>query len=458
MTSDLVSLLNDRDREQSVRVRQGVVESWDPDTGDNTIRVAGGQLLNVSALKAGSATLTVGDTVTLLSAGQRWFLLGNSITPGDPGTVPTWSGDITALNGQVDTIETVTIPAVQADVTVVQGDVVELNTVTVPAVQAVADAAQATADTAQSTATTAASDAATAAADAAAAAADAATALGKFPITTTDISDDAITTPKIAANAITATEIAAGAITATKLSADAIDGKTITGALFRTAASGQRVEINSPGAQNEVRLYSGKTGETTPGRVYSYGESFGAITAVESPTVDSSPLATILLTTRTDLTPDTSVIYGYADEINWSGLNAGLFLRENGSVQLLGNVSQAVEISGGSLLFNGDDVVTDTASQTLTNKNLSSLTNTFPFRIATGSHLFPTPATTLQTAAIVFPVGRFTSTPIVTATIRTSVDPAMHVAVSGESTTGFNLHFKRSTLVGTNVGWIAIQA
>lgn len=62
---------------------------------------------------------------------------------------------------------------------------------------------------------------------------------------------------KIAANAITADKIDAGAVTAGKLSANAviagniqgqaIDGMTITGAVIRTAATGQRVQLDTGG-------------------------------------------------------------------------------------------------------------------------------------------------------------------------------------------------------------------
>lgn len=77
--------------------------------------------------------------------------------------------------------------------------------------------------------------------------------------TGTLIQDGAISTDKIAANAITADKIRAGAIeaqhiaaeavTANKIAADAIDGKTITGALIRSAASGARTEMNTSGLQ-----------------------------------------------------------------------------------------------------------------------------------------------------------------------------------------------------------------
>lgn len=57
----------------------------------------------------------------------------------------------------------------------------------------------------------------------------------------------AVTAEKIAAGAIIADKIAANAITTAKLAADAIDGMTITGALIRTAASGQRMQLDING-------------------------------------------------------------------------------------------------------------------------------------------------------------------------------------------------------------------
>jgi hypothetical protein len=89
----------------------------------------------------------------------------------------------------------------------------------------------------------------------------------------------AVTAGKIAANAVTADKILAGAITAIKIDADAvtgekiaataIDGKTITGAILRTAASGQRVQIDSAGlrafnsSNTVVTTISASTGALT---------------------------------------------------------------------------------------------------------------------------------------------------------------------------------------------------
>jgi hypothetical protein len=80
-----------------VSLRQGVVEAWDPDTGENSIQIAGGTLVNLPALTSESASLVANDVVALLSAGDRWMVLGKVTTPGDPGTVPSWVGDISAL-------------------------------------------------------------------------------------------------------------------------------------------------------------------------------------------------------------------------------------------------------------------------------------------------------------------------------------------------------------------------
>jgi len=69
----------------------------------------------------------------------------------------------------------------------------------------------------------------------------------------------AVTAGKIDANAVTTSTLAAGSVDATALKADAITGKTITGgtitgSLFQTAASGQRVTVNESGA-NKVLVY-----------------------------------------------------------------------------------------------------------------------------------------------------------------------------------------------------------
>ena len=66
-------------------------------------------------------------------------------------------------------------------------------------------------------------------------------------VTTVKLDALAVTAEKIAVGAIIAEKIAAGAITAGKIAATAIDGMTITGALIRTAVSGQRMQLDING-------------------------------------------------------------------------------------------------------------------------------------------------------------------------------------------------------------------
>lgn len=72
----------------------------------------------------------------------------------------------------------------------------------------------------------------------------------------------------IAPSSITAAMLADGAVTGSKLAADAIDGKVITGATFRTAAAGSRVEIDGSSFEDRVRWWSDGPQETAPAVVY----------------------------------------------------------------------------------------------------------------------------------------------------------------------------------------------
>lgn len=100
--TDLTSLFQPADDPANVKVRQGVVVAWDNDTAENTIAVAGGELLNVPSLIAETVSLAAGDVVALLSMENKWLLLGKVTTPGDPDQVPTWNADLSALAPLVD--------------------------------------------------------------------------------------------------------------------------------------------------------------------------------------------------------------------------------------------------------------------------------------------------------------------------------------------------------------------
>lgn len=85
------------------------------------------------------------------------------------------------------------------------------------------------------------------------------------------LADDSVTAPTIATNAVGSdalapssvlqVNVATGAITGSKISATALDGKTITGSLIRTAATGSRWELKGAAATNALTAYAGVTGE-----------------------------------------------------------------------------------------------------------------------------------------------------------------------------------------------------
>lgn len=68
-----------------VRLRQGTVTAWNPNTGANTVDVGGGLLTNVPILNTGEAiALKAGHVVVLLGQGSTWFIIGRITSPGDP--------------------------------------------------------------------------------------------------------------------------------------------------------------------------------------------------------------------------------------------------------------------------------------------------------------------------------------------------------------------------------------
>jgi len=101
-------------------------------------------------------------------------------------------------------------------------------------------------------------------------------------VTTVKLDALAVTAEKLAANAVVADKIAANAITTAKLAATAIDGMTITGALIRTAASGQRVQLDvnglrtfNSGGTETARLASDGTGIRLTGPLRSWAGGNG---------------------------------------------------------------------------------------------------------------------------------------------------------------------------------------
>jgi hypothetical protein len=242
--------------------------------------------LQASVTQAGAAPLDVATNSVWFDQadknrpnyfdGTAWVPVRDETIAIAQADITTAQGDITTAQGQITTLTGTTIPALQTDVSTAQGQIDTLNTSTLPTLQGqvngilpitetdITDGAISTPKI-QANAVTAAQILAgavtTAKLDAGAVTAAKITA---GTITGDRISGSTITAAQIASRTITAGEIATGTITALQISATAIDGKTITGALIRTAATGQRWEITSAPA-NKILAYGGQAGEVAGG-------------------------------------------------------------------------------------------------------------------------------------------------------------------------------------------------
>ena len=79
ITDDLTPLFDSG--QPGVRFRQGTVLTWDSETGENTIDLAGATLTDVPVLNTSEATaLKAGHIVGLLGQGSAWFIIGR-VTP-----------------------------------------------------------------------------------------------------------------------------------------------------------------------------------------------------------------------------------------------------------------------------------------------------------------------------------------------------------------------------------------
>jgi len=82
---DLTALLGKPDRPDS-GFRQGTVLAFDPESGANTIAVAGGILTDLPVLNIGDLVLIVpGDVVVLLRLRSSWAILGRIMEVGSGG-------------------------------------------------------------------------------------------------------------------------------------------------------------------------------------------------------------------------------------------------------------------------------------------------------------------------------------------------------------------------------------
>jgi hypothetical protein len=92
-----------------------------------------------------------------------------------------------------------------------------------------------------------------------------------------------------------------GIIPGSRLAADAIDGRTITGAVVRTASAGQRTEIRRDGDVGKVLAYTGREATESPGGMFATGSSLGRFLYLNTPTdagVNNVPGPYLMLAVR----------------------------------------------------------------------------------------------------------------------------------------------------------------
>lgn len=131
-----------------------------------------------------------------------------------------------------------------------------------------------------------------------------------------------------------------GSITGSMLAADSIDGKTITGAFIRTAATGLRWEIDSPGFSDEIRGYTGNPGEIDPASLTIAPGGAAHVVSLKAPKLEAHEPAELQLAAIDAATgewvlfsngggrfvnPDTGVTYGGVDTSGRSIGRDGLF-------------------------------------------------------------------------------------------------------------------------------------
>lgn len=228
-----------------------------------------------------------------------------------------------------------------------------------------------------------------------------------------------------------------GSITSTELSATAIDGKTITGAVLRTAASGARVQIDSAGLR-------------------AFNSDGSVVTTISSSTGQVSALGTLRTGTagqRVEISSTSAKFYnpgGFVSSISGFANGAsgsGLGLSAGGNTLQIANVNLA---PGGSaqLSFNAAAYFPDLYTGTGV---------VVPTVVMGKVSITGTPSGTGVTTAITFPSGSFTSAPIVTVTPGSA---RLGAGITTVSSSGFTFrvdNWSPGASATADAHWIAVS-
>lgn len=95
----MVAGINREASSKDLEFHQGVVEAWNPVTGENTVRINGTALTNLRLLSSGAETaFAVGETVGVLMYRTVPFVLGRISAPGNQATTATGAASEGATN------------------------------------------------------------------------------------------------------------------------------------------------------------------------------------------------------------------------------------------------------------------------------------------------------------------------------------------------------------------------
>lgn len=267
-------------------------------------------------------------------------------------------------------------------------------------------------------------------------------------VTTAKLDALAVTAEKIAAGAIIADKIAAGAITTAKLAADAIDGMTITGALIRTAPSGQRLQMDTGG----LRAFDAGNNQTfllqsdglgaafslgANGVAYLSGQATGALWELRGKSGTGQGKALTYAyekSARFEAQSGSQWISVEADTDN----NRAALRVAPGSDLLIQNTGGTINVAAGALTLNQRPV---------------------PFAEAAGVVAQQSVASTASLAvSVTFPAGRFTQPPMVVPGKWGNARDT-NVGVDNVTTSGCTIRLESNSTVTRTIGayWHAIQ-
>jgi len=267
-------------------------------------------------------------------------------------------------------------------------------------------------------------------------------------IVTDNMTANTISGDRLTANTIAANKLVANSITTSQLSATAIDASTITGATFRTAASGARVVLDSTGLKGYDASSVVKTSLSTGGLL----TAVDAVITGTMKTGTSGQRAEISSTSVKFYSPSNYLASVYSVDDGAAG--AALVLNSSSGALTIGNNSLpqggAAVAAVPSLLVSGD--------LTVGGHIVGGQSAPYAMSAGTqsnGSTIGPGTGITLYAS---FPAGRFSTTPVMVCSSNSS-----RLTVTANQTNQYDTYFRVDNWSTGNapgpimISWTAVQ-